>query len=245
MQIKPEKLPKHAAVIMDGNGRWADQHDLPRAQGHLEGAESARVIIETCARINPIKYLTLYTFSTENWSRPQSEVDFIMQQLVRYLEENKEKMHDEGVRFKAIGRISDLPEDVRKLVKATEEYTACGSNLTLMMALNYGARAEIVDACRALCKDAVNGNINPTEIDQATFQSKLYTTDAPDPDLLIRSGGEMRLSNFLLWQISYSEIYVTDVLWPDFKEDELMRAFNDYAGRERRFGGRETHDTRQ
>ncbi len=235
MEEKPQRLPTHVAVIMDGNGRWARTRNLSRNEGHLEGAESVRAIVRSCMELE-IPYLTLYAFSTENWNRPRQEVDFLMEQLAIFLSQNSSEMQERGIRFRAIGRIGDLPAAVRDSIQAVEEATSRGDAFTLCIAINYGARAEITDACRKLCEEVSRGDMAPEDIDERIVNKKLYTSDIPDPDLLIRTGGEMRLSNFLLWQLSYSEIYVTDTLWPDFRENELRVALRNYARRERRFG---------
>ncbi len=231
----PDKQPRHVAIIMDGNGRWARQRNISRSQGHMEGAETARATITHCAR-SDIRYLTLYAFSTENWERPRPEVDFLMLQLAKYLEENKQEMRDKGIKYRSIGRIEGLPSNVYDAVEETEKYTEKGERLDLLMALNYGAKTEITDACRSLCEAVSEGKMKLEDIDQCALQKNLYAPDVPDPDLLIRTGGEMRVSNFLLWQISYAELYITDVLWPDFKEHEFQKALEEYSRRERRFG---------
>ena len=230
-----DQLPAHLAVIMDGNGRWARRHGLPRTEGHKAGAESARVVARCCAEWG-IRYLTLYAFSTENWNRPRSEVRFLMQQLRRFLVERRGELKENGIRLRAIGRIEALSPAVRRELAATEEATRDGGNLTLLLALNYGGRAEIVDACRALARRVKDGALVPEEIDEHAFAAHLCTAGVPDPDLLIRTGGEMRVSNFLLWQISYAELYVTDVTWPDFRREQLLEALRSYAARTRRFG---------
>ena len=235
MDDVPQKLPTHVAVIMDGNGRWAHAHGLPRTEGHLEGAESARVIANCCAELR-IPYLTLYAFSTENWRRPEEEVSFLMEQLARFLVERRDEMIENDIRLQAIGRIGELPEAVQLELRRTTEATRSGSALTLVLALNYGARSEIVDACRKLAAEVQAGRLAPGQIDEARISGCLYTRDIPDPDLLIRTGGESRVSNFLLWQISYAELCITYVLWPDFRREEFLAALRDYAKRERRFG---------
>ncbi len=229
------KKPVHVAVIMDGNGRWAERQGLPRMQGHLEGAESARIVAESCID-EGVGHLTLYAFSTENWGRPEAEVKFLMEQIGVYLSENREEMKRRGIRFRAIGRRAGLPDSVREEVDITEKYTEEGEQLQLLMALNYGARPEIADAARALCKEVVDGRIGVEDIDEKAVADRLYTAGIPDPDLVIRTGGEMRLSNFLLWQLSYAEIYVTETLWPEFRAAQLREALREYARRERRFG---------
>jgi len=234
-QKNSEKIPAHVAIIMDGNGRWAKLRRLPRVQGHLEGAESARIVADACID-EGVGFLTLYAFSTENWARPREEVEFLMAQITKYLAENREEMRERGIRFRAVGRTERLPHQVRKEIEVTENCTAQAGELHLQMALNYGARSEIVDACKKLCSEACEGRLGVQEIDEAAIGRRLYTAGIPDPDLLIRAGGEMRLSNFMLWQLSYSEIYVTDTLWPEFRAPHLRLALREYARRERRFG---------
>jgi undecaprenyl diphosphate synthase len=228
-------LPRHIAVIMDGNGRWARERGLSRARGHAEGAESVRVITRECARLG-IKRLTLYAFSTENWRRPMREVDFLMRLLKRFLVRERREIMDNNIRFAAIGRLEELPAAVRKELERTAEMSRKNSGMTLCLALNYGGRQEIADAARRIARDAASGKIKPDEIDEVRFASYLYDPDMPDPDLVIRTSGEMRLSNFLLWQNSYAEIYSTMTFWPDFRLEELKKALKDYARRERRFG---------
>lgn len=235
MDDVPQNLPAHVAVIMDGNGRWAHARMMPRAAGHLEGAESARVIVKCCVELG-IPYLTLFAFSTENWQRPQDEVNFLMEQLTNFLVERRDELVENGVRLKAVGRTDELPEAVQRELRNTEEATRSGSALTLLLALNYGARSEIVDACKELAAKVQAGRLSPEEIGEDHISSHLYTAGIPDPDLLIRTGGERRLSNFLLWQISYAELHISDVLWPDFRRDEFLDVLRDYAVRERRFG---------
>ncbi|MFP4176706.1 MAG: isoprenyl transferase [Candidatus Brocadiia bacterium] len=232
----PEKRPQHVAIIMDGNGRWARQRDLPRTEGHSAGAETARSISKCCVKYG-ISYLTLYAFSTENWRRPDSEVRFLMKRLRDFLVERRDEMVEEGIALQAIGRTGELPRYVQRELARTLEATQGGENLVLNLAVNYGARSEIVDACRAIARDAAAGEIRPDEVDEELMAEHMYTAGQPDPDLLIRTGGEMRLSNFLLWQVCYAELYVTETLWPDFDEEQFVDALNDYAARERRFGG--------
>jgi undecaprenyl diphosphate synthase len=220
---------------MDGNGRWARERGLSRARGHAEGAESVRVITRECAKIG-IKRLTLYAFSTENWRRPKREVDFLMRLLKRFLVRERREIMDNNIRFAAIGRLEELPAAVRKELERTVEMSRKNTGMTLCLALNYGGRQEIADAARRIARDAASGKIKPDEIDEVRFTSYLYDPDMPDPDLVIRTSGEMRLSNFLLWQNSYAEIYSTMTFWPDFRLEELKKALQDYARRERRFG---------
>ncbi len=230
-----DKLPRHVAIIMDGNGRWARRRGLPRNEGHLAGAESARTMARCCAEVG-IPYLTLYAFSTENWTRPRAEVRFLMSQLRKFLRERREEFVQNGIRLRAIGAVEELPAAVQRELRATEEATRACTEATLVVALNYGGRREIAEAARRIARKAAAGEIDPEEVDEQLFAAHLYTADLPDPDLLIRTGGEMRVSNFLLYQISYAELYVTETLWPDFGEEELRRALAEFARRERRFG---------
>jgi undecaprenyl diphosphate synthase len=236
MDELPTNLPQHVAIVMDGNGRWAEARGLPRTEGHSQGAQSARTIAECCVEFE-IPYLTLYAFSTENWQRPDKEVRFLMRRLRQFLIERRDEMIEQGIRLQAIGRTEDLPLMVRRELRKTLGATAGGDNLTLNLAINYGARSEIVDACRALAGHVADGELSPDEIDEDLVADHLYTSGQPDPDLLIRTGGELRLSNFLLWQLSYAELYVTEILWPDFGREEFLQAIREFAGRERRFGG--------
>ncbi len=235
MKDDRENLPAHVAVIMDGNGRWARLKDCPRMEGHRRGAENVRSVVEGC-RKRGIRHLTLYAFSTENWGRPRAEVEFLMELLGGFLSNEREEMREKGIRFRAIGRISRLPPAVREEVNVTEKVTATGEDLNLFLALNYGARSEIADACRKICEEVLSARMRPEDIDEQAIQERLYTAGVPDPDLVIRTGGEMRLSNFLLWQLSYAEIYFTEILWPEFGDEELHTALQEYARRERRFG---------
>lgn len=233
--IPLERLPRHIAVIMDGNGRWANQRGLPRLEGHKTGAEAVRRTITECGRLG-IEVLTLYSFSQENWKRPAEEVDGLMSLALHHLVAEREDLIRNNVRFRAIGRRDRLSPAVLHELDATRDATAHGTGLTLLLAINYGSRAEIVDACRSLARDVADGRLAPDQIDESLLASRLDTAGLPDPDLLIRTAGERRLSNYLLWQLSYAEIHVTDVLWPDFGVAELHEAILDYAGRERRFG---------
>jgi len=230
-----QNLPAHVAIVMDGNGRWARARHLPRSRGHLAGAKSARTVAKCCVELG-IPYLTLYAFSTENWSRPASEVRFLMQHLRRFLAERRGELVENGIRLRGIGRIEELPASVQRELAKTEEMTSGGKALTLSVAVNYGARCEIVDACRKLASRVLAGELGPQDIDEERLADCLYTAGIPDPDLLIRTGGEKRLSNFLLWQVSYSELYITDVLWPAFGRKEFLKAIQEYASRDRRFG---------
>lgn len=230
-------MPRHVAVIMDGNGRWSARRNLPRLKGHEEGAESVVSAVRAC-RDAGVEFLTLYAFSTQNWKRPKTEVEGLMRLLQRFLREKESQLHENRVRLRVIGRTADLPARVRKeldrVMASTREYTEG----TVVFALSYGGRTEIVDAARRIAQQVRDRELEPDQIDEDTISGNLYAPDIPDPDLLIRTSGEMRISNFLLWQISYAELYVTDVLWPDFREEEFKKALADYACRERRFGGR-------
>ena len=228
-------LPTHVAIIMDGNGRWAKERSLPRVEGHRRGAESVRSVLRTAARLG-VKYLTLYAFSVENWKRPQDEVDTLMKYLARYLKSEQREMNDNNVKLQAIGQTSRLPKFVRDQLEATRESLSQNTGTTLTLALSYGGRTELVDAVRGIAEKARDGKIDPAKISEQTISGHLYTSDMPDPDLLIRTSGEMRVSNFLLWQISYAELVVTDRLWPDFGEPEFCAAMEEFAGRNRRFG---------
>lgn len=227
--------PEHIAIIMDGNGRWANQRGLPRSAGHRAGAESVRRVVEGCKNLG-VKYLTLYAFSSENWNRPEPEIKALMTLLNRFLKEKTKEMKKQSVRLQTIGRTDMLPEKTRaQLAKAITE-TAENTELTLTLALSYGSREEIVDATKTIAKKVAAGELDPESIDNSTIASHLYAPDQPDPDLLIRTSGELRLSNFLLWQLSYSEIVVLDKLWPDFGETDLQDAITQFANRNRRFG---------
>jgi len=229
------RLPRHVAVIMDGNGRWAQRKLLPRVAGHKVGAQTTRTIIETCARLN-IEALTLYAFSVENWRRPKSETDFLMQLLREYLRTEMPLIQRNNIRMKFLGRSNELPIGVQQDMKAAEEKTAGNGGMVLCLALNYGGRAEIVDAANAiLAERRAEGNSAP--VTEEEVSQRLYTAGLPDPDLLIRTSGEMRVSNFLLWQIAYAEIFVTETLWPDFNRARLLESFLDFQRRERRYGG--------
>lgn len=208
---------------------------MPRTKGHLAGAESALTIAKCCVEFG-ISYLTLYAFSTENWNRPKSEVQFLMQHFRRFLVERRQELLEHDIRLKALGRTDELPAAIRRELAETEKHTRHCSTLVLSLAVNYGARSEIVDACRKLASMARAGELDPEDIDEGLVARSLYTAGLPDPDLLIRSGGEMRLSNFLLWQLSYAELYMTEVLWPNFGREEFLKALREYASRERRFG---------
>ena len=237
--LRPEQLPRHIAIIMDGNGRWANLRNLPRIHGHIEGAANVREIITHCARLK-LEALTLYSFSAENWKRPRREVDALMNLYVEYLIKEREEIMENDVRLIQIGRRDRLPEAVLRELDVTQEMSRNNQGLKLCLAINYGSRNEIVDAVQAIAADVKAGRLDPAEIDEACISSRLYTAGVPDPDLLVRTAGEMRISNFLLWQISYAELYVTEVLWPDFGKEELDDAIRAYAARDRRFGGVKT-----
>ena len=229
------RLPRHVAVIMDGNGRWAQKRHLPRIAGHRSGTQSARTTIETCARLK-IEALTLYAFSVENWRRPKTEIDFLMQLLREYLKKEMPLLQRNEIRMRFLGRIDELPAAVQKDVREAMEKTAGNKGMVLCVALNYGGRAEIVDAMNAILREH-NGHGAASQITEERIARHLYTEGLPDPDLLIRTSGEMRVSNFLLWQIAYAEIFVTDTLWPDFNRARLLEALVEFQKRERRYGG--------
>ncbi|MBI4323944.1 MAG: isoprenyl transferase [Chloroflexi bacterium] len=229
-------LPTHVAVIMDGNGRWAKQRHLPRVEGHRTGVESVRAVLRAAGEVG-IKYLTLYAFSVENWNRPKDEVDTLMQYLARYLKNEIGELNRNNVRLEVIGQIYRLPEFVQVQLKKTQAALARNKGLTLILALSYGGRTELVEATRSIAAQVKEGKIEPAEINEQVIAQHLYTHNWPDPDLLIRTSGEMRLSNFLLWQISYAELVVTPTLWPDFRKAQLFEALEEYARRDRRFGG--------
>jgi undecaprenyl diphosphate synthase len=228
-------LPRHVAIIMDGNGRWATQRGLSRVQGHRRGKESVREIVEAAREIG-IEFLTLYAFSTENWERPEREVGALMALLRRYVRSELGKMMKNGIRLVAIGNLRRLPREVLADLRAAEHATRRNTGMTVQLAVSYGAREEIVAAARRLARQVRDGAIAPEDIDEDAFSAALMTAGIPDPDLLIRTSGEMRLSNFLLWQVAYSELYVTDALWPDFRREQFLAALDDYRRRERRFG---------
>jgi undecaprenyl diphosphate synthase len=231
-QVNFERLPRHVAVIMDGNGRWAAQRHLPRVEGHRAGIDAVRDIVESSARLG-IKVLTLYAFSVENWKRPASEVSTLMGLLKRYLRLELNTLLDNDIRFRVIGREDELAPDVRTELKAAADRTGGNRGMEFNIALNYGGRAELVEAARQM----IAVGLRPDEVDEQRFSDFLYTAGQPDPDLLIRTSGEMRVSNFLLWQIAYAEIWVTDTLWPDFRKRHLLEAILDYQKRDRRYGG--------
>lgn len=228
-------IPKHIAIIMDGNGRWAKKRFLPRTAGHKKGADSVQRAVDACIE-HGVEYLTLYAFSSENWKRPEDEVNALMSLLNRFLTSNAEQMQKRNVRLKAIGRTHMLPEDCQKTLRESQEATKNNTGLTVTLALSYGGREEIVDATKAIAKKVAEGQLQVEEINNSTLQEHLYTADMPDPDVMIRTSGEIRLSNFLLWQLSYSEIILIDKYWPDFKSSDIAEAISLYQKRHRRFG---------
>jgi undecaprenyl diphosphate synthase len=230
------KVPRHVAIIMDGNGRWAQQHKLPRLSGHEAGRKSVKKVVQA-AIAHGVRYLTLYAFSVENWQRPRDEVQGLMGLLRLVLREELAEMGREGVRLRAMGRLQDLPEAVREELESAIEKTKANTKLDLILALSYGSRVEITEAAKAIAHEVKSGQLDAEKITEETISQHLYTRGLPDPDLLIRTSGEMRISNFMLWQISYAEIHVTPVLWPDFGKEEFAAALADYARRDRRFGG--------
>jgi len=232
----PAKIPRHIAIIMDGNGRWARERELPRIRGHEEGAESVRAVLRACGEAG-VEFLTVYAFSTENWKRPKAEVAALMKLLQHFLKEETPELMEQNVRLQAIGRITDLPAACQRELHRAIEATAKNTGVTLVLALSYSGRIEIIDGVRSLVRAVREGHIDEAMIDPEMFSKHLYTRYYPDPDLLIRTSGEMRISNFLLWQMSYTEIYVTSKLWPDFRKEELLEAIRDYGQRQRRYGG--------
>ncbi len=234
--VPPSRIPRHIAIIMDGNGRWARRRGFPREFGHRNGAATIRTILTECERIG-VEVLTLYSFSLENWRRPDREVAELMRLCCAYCDGEREAMKRRNVRCRVIGRREGLPSEVLASITALEDATRSCTGSKLCLAINYGGRAEIVDACRSLAARAVRGEIEPSSIDEWSIEGELGTAGLPEPDMLVRTGGERRISNFLLWQISYAEIYVTDVLWPDFGVAELHAAVREFARRRRRFGG--------
>jgi len=238
-QLSPQAkalLPTHVAIIMDGNGRWAKERNLPRVEGHRLGAESVRAVVRAAGEIG-IKYLTLYAFSVENWNRPKEEVDTLMKYLARYLKQEVAELNKYNVRLQVIGQIYRLPEFVQDQLRKTIAALETNNGLTLILALSYGARTEMVEAVRSIAAKVRDGALDPGEINEQVIAQHLYTQGIPDPDLLIRTSGEMRLSNFLLWQISYTELVVTPTLWPDFRKSQFFAALEEYTRRHRRFGG--------
>ena len=234
--VRAQPIPEHVAIIMDGNGRWAKQRHLPRVEGHRHGVESVRAVVRAAGEVG-VKYLTLYAFSVENWNRPKDEVDTLMKYLARFLRSEITELNRNNARLEVIGQIYRLPEFVQEQLKKTQAALAKNSGLTLILALSYGGRTEIVEAIRDIAGKVRHGKIEPAEINETIISEHLYTGHYPDPDLVIRTSGEMRISNFLLWQSSYSEFVVTPTLWPDFRKPQFVEALEEYARRHRRFGG--------
>ena len=234
-ELTRENLPVHVAIIMDGNGRWAQAKGLPRLEGHRVGVESVRAVIKAARKFR-IKYLTLYTFSEENWQRPGPEVEGLMRLLNRHLKAEIKELHANGVRINALGELTRLPKVSQKLLKDAMAETAGNDELVMSLCLSYGGRQEIIKACQELARECRDGVLNPEDIGAEVFSSHLFSQGLPDPDLVIRTGGDQRLSNFLLWQIAYSELFITSKYWPDFREEELLAAILDYQQRQRRYG---------
>lgn len=239
LEVPPEERPRHVAIIMDGNGRWAQRQQLPRIEGHRRGVSSVRRCTEECVRLK-LDQLTLYCLSSENWKRPQAELDFLLHLLEQYMIEERALLLRENVRVRIIGRREGIPAETLAQMDKTIEMTAANTGLCLCLAINYGARTELVDAMRAIGQEIARGKCSPESIDEQMVGDHLYTAGMPDPDLVIRTGGDMRVSNYLLWQISYAELWVTERFWPEFGEADLHQAIRDYAARERRFGGLNT-----
>ncbi|SPF54914.1 undecaprenyl pyrophosphate synthase [Candidatus Desulfosporosinus infrequens] len=239
-QVVRDRLPRHIAIIMDGNGRWAQKRALPRSMGHRAGVEALRKVVKACSKLG-IEVLTVYAFSTENWKRPKDEVGVLMTLLTEYLRKELQELHQNNVLIRTMGRIADLPREAQHELEHSMESTRNNTGLILNLALNYGGRSEIIDAVRKLSKDVLMGKLRIEEIDEEGFSKALFTSGLPDPDLLIRTSGEMRLSNFLLWQLAYTEIVVVDELWPDFGQKALLEAIKVYQKRDRRFGGIHTN----
>lgn len=235
-QLRRDRLPRHVAIIMDGNGRWAQRHGWPRIEGHRRGVQSVRQMVEECSRLG-LEQLTLYCFSSENWKRPELELRLLMQLLEQYLIEERSEILRQNLRFAVIGRREGLGDGVLREIAASENCTRENSGMRLCLAVNYGSRSEIVDAVQSIARDVAAGKIRPEDITEATMANSLYTANMPDPDLLIRTAGEMRISNYLLWQISYAEFWVTEKCWPEFEIADLHQALRDFAARDRRFGG--------
>ncbi len=231
-----EAVPRHIAIIMDGNGRWAEKRGLPRLAGHRAGVEALRDVVEACGEWG-VKYLTLYAFSTENWKRPRREIDGLMHLLVEYLRRELDELDKKDVKIRVIGHPEEIPSYAWRELERAIARTRDNSGLEILLALNYGGRREIADAARAIARRVLEGSLRPEEIDERCFAEHLETRGVPDPELVIRSGGELRVSNFLLWQIAYAELWVTPVLWPDFRREHLRQAIEDFYARERRFGG--------
>lgn len=236
LELSADQLPKHVAMIMDGNGRWAQRNNLPRIEGHRRGSRTVGNMVTECQRLG-VRQLTLYCFSHENWKRPQEELDFLMHLLQQFMIESRGEMIKRKIRLSVIGRRDNLPEEVQTEMDKSLEMTSHFQDFCLCLAINYGSRQEIVDAVKSIAADTAAGKLTPDDIDEKTIAERLYTAGMDDPDLLIRTAGEMRVSNYLLWQISYAELWVTDRCWPEFRIEDLHRAFRDYSNRERRYGG--------
>jgi undecaprenyl diphosphate synthase len=234
-RLQPDKLPRHLAIIMDGNGRWAKERMLRRIVGHRKGVETVRTVVEECSRLG-IRYLTLFAFSSENWLRPKTEVRALMALLKRYVKGETSRMMQNNIRFNVIGNRDDLPPDVNREVDLAIARTAGNTGMTLTLALSYGGRQEIIRAAELLASDLAKGKVSAAAVDETLFGSYLFTAGMPEPDFLVRTSGEMRISNFLLWQLAYTELYFTEINWPDFDTNELHKALYDYQSRERRFG---------
>ncbi len=230
------RVPRHIAIIMDGNGRWAQERGLPRVFGHKAGVESVREAVKTCRELG-VEWLTLYTFSTENWRRPPEEVQTLMGMLRQLLRAEVDELHRNGVRIRGLGRIWELPQEVQEELRRAENLTRENTGLNLVLAVSYGGRQEIVDAARSLAEDVARGRVKPEEVDEELFQRYTYIPEMPPPDLLIRTASELRISNFLLWHIAYTELYFSPKLWPDFRREDLIAAVEDFSRRRRKFGG--------
>lgn len=236
LNVEPALRPRHIAIIMDGNGRWAQRQNLPRIEGHRQGVASVRRVVEECARLD-IEQLTLYCLSSENWKRPQGELDFLMHLLEQYMIEERATIMAENIVVRIIGRRTGIPERVLEEIDKTVRMSSTNTGTRLCLAINYGGRLEMIDAVRRIAEEVERGELKPSEITEESIARHLYTAGMPDPDLMIRTAGEMRVSNFLLWQISYAELWVTDLCWPEFRERDLHRAIREFAARDRRYGG--------
>ena len=234
--LDPERLPGHIAIIMDGNGRWAQSRGMPRIEGHRRGVHSVRSVVEECSRLG-LKQLTLYCFSSENWKRPKTELSLLMRLLKQYVIQERKLIQEQGLRFRVIGKLEELDPGIQTEIAKTVEVSSENDGMTLCLAVNYGARLEITEAVQQIARQVARGEINAEEISEETLSENLMTAGMPDPDLVIRTASEMRISNFLLWQISYSELWVTDCFWPEFREPDLHKALRSFGERKRRFGG--------
>ena len=234
--LDPSRMPRHLAIIMDGNGRWARRRGMPRSFGHRAGVESLRDVVKASSEIG-LEALTVYAFSTENWKRPQEEINILMDLLVEYLNKEIDELSGKNVRVRAIGKIQELPAKAREAVARAHEKTSVNTGLNFNIALNYGGRAELVEAVREICDKVAAGELSPEDVEQDLIAGHLYTAGQPDPDILIRPAGDLRVSNFLLWQLAYTEFWLTDVMWPDFRRTHLIKAILDFQRRNRRFGG--------